>query len=62
MVTSPPLAHVLQLLTRRNTLSGRLYSEDPCILGWDLANEPINRGDDSGEVLTAWLAGGSFNT
>ncbi|KAL4452406.1 hypothetical protein ABPG75_008068 [Micractinium tetrahymenae] len=28
------------LITRRNTVNGRLYSEDPTILGWDLMNEP----------------------
>jgi mannan endo-1,4-beta-mannosidase len=49
-------AGVRALLTRRNTRTGRLYSEEPAIFGWDLANEPVNRGDDGGDVLTAWLS------
>ncbi|PSC72392.1 putative WD repeat-containing [Micractinium conductrix] len=44
--------YIAAILSRRNTFTGRLYSEEPCILGWDLANEPINNGDDSGD---AWL-------
>lgn len=47
--------YVAAVVGRRNSISGRLYSEDPCILGWNLANEPANRGDDSGDVLQAWL-------
>ncbi|GAB4818424.1 hypothetical protein N2152v2_005470 [Parachlorella kessleri] len=58
--TSPQIkswykAYVKAVLTRRNSITGRLYSEDPCILGYDLANEPFNRGDDSGDVLQAWV-------
>ena len=48
-----PPPPVQAILSRRNTFTGRLYSEEPCILGWDLANEPINNGDDSGDVLQA---------
>ncbi|GAB4818423.1 hypothetical protein N2152v2_005469 [Parachlorella kessleri] len=48
-------AYVKAVLTRRNSITGRLYSEDPCILGYDLANEPINRGDDTADVFQAWV-------
>ena len=33
-------AHVEFLLTRRNPLTGLLYSDDPTIMAWELANEP----------------------
>lgn len=31
---------VHRVLTRTNTLTGRVYKDDPTILAWDLANEP----------------------
>ncbi|MBP1655749.1 MAG: mannanase [Bacteroidetes bacterium] len=32
--------YIRQLITRRNTVHGRLYSEDPTIMAWQLSNEP----------------------
>ncbi|CAI6335021.1 unnamed protein product [Periconia digitata] len=32
--------HITTVLTRRNTVNGRLYTEDPTIMTWQLANEP----------------------
>ena len=32
--------YVRRIVTRRNTCNGRLYSEDPTIMAWQLANEP----------------------
>jgi mannan endo-1,4-beta-mannosidase len=32
--------HIKAVTTRRNTVNGRLYSEDPAIMTWQLANEP----------------------
>lgn len=43
------------IMTRRNTYNGRVYNEDPTILGWDLANEPRNPGDPSGNTLAYWI-------
>ena len=31
---------VKQLITRKNSVNGRLYNEDPTIMSWQLANEP----------------------
>jgi mannan endo-1,4-beta-mannosidase len=36
------------LITRRNTLTGKLYSEDPTIMSWQLANEPRPGSDANG--------------
>ncbi len=32
--------HIRRIITRRNTVNDRLYSEDPAIMSWQLANEP----------------------
>jgi mannan endo-1,4-beta-mannosidase len=47
------LEHVL---TRRNTLTGRLYSEEPGILAWELANEPRCEIPGGRELLLEWVA------
>ncbi|KAI4613924.1 hypothetical protein J4E80_006612 [Alternaria sp. BMP 0032] len=32
--------HIKTIMSRRNTITGRLYTEDPTIMTWQLANEP----------------------
>jgi len=44
------LQHVL---TRRNTLTGRLYSEEPSIMAWELTNEA--RCDGNRDLLLDWV-------
>src|ERR1035437_9738230 len=34
------LDHVKKIVTRKNSISGILYSDDPTIMAWQLANEP----------------------
>lgn len=46
-----------RLLTRRNTLTRRLYSEEPGILAWELANEPRCEIPGGRELLLEWVAG-----
>lgn len=47
---------VRALLTRRNSLTGLAYAEDPTILGWEIANEPRCTGKTGGAgLLTEWL-------
>ena len=43
---------IKKVVTRVNTLSGRVYSEDPTIMAWELANEPRpgNDGDSEAHV------------
>jgi mannan endo-1,4-beta-mannosidase len=42
-------AHILHLTSRRNTINGRVYCDDPTIMTWELANEPRPGTDDAGE-------------
>lgn len=44
--------YVKAILTRRNSITGVLYKDDPTIMAWDLANEPWVLGDDTGTILT----------
>jgi len=37
-------AYIQHLVTRKNTVSGVIYSEDPAIFGWELGNEPRCQG------------------
>lgn len=39
------------MLTRRNTITGIPYRDDPAILAWELCNEVANFGDDSGDTV-----------
>ncbi|KAI8138476.1 glycoside hydrolase superfamily [Fennellomyces sp. T-0311] len=32
--------HIKTIITRKNTVNGRIYSEDPTVMSWQLANEP----------------------
>jgi len=42
--------YIQHLVTRKNTVSGIVYGEDPAIFGWELANEPRCQGSgDYGE-------------
>lgn len=47
------------LVTRKNTVTGTLYREDPTIMSWQLANEPRPGSDANGranaEVFTRWI-------
>jgi mannan endo-1,4-beta-mannosidase len=53
--------HVVQLLTRRNSVTGLAYAEDPAIMSWQLANEPRPGGSDAAIAVNraaylAWIA------
>lgn len=47
--------YVTAIILRKNSLTGLVYRDDPTILAWDIANEPSNPGDDSGDILQSWL-------
>ncbi|GAB5459003.1 MAG: mannanase [Henriciella sp.] len=52
--------YVSSLLNRRNTITGRLYKDDPTIMAWQLANEPRPGGTAQGgqadmEAFYNWI-------
>jgi mannan endo-1,4-beta-mannosidase len=54
--------YVRAVVGRRNTVTGRMYRDDPAILSWQLANEPRpGGGDEAGrrhmKAYLAWIDG-----
>ncbi|GMI69524.1 endo-beta-mannanase 1 [Hibiscus trionum] len=47
--------HVKAVLTRKNTISGVAYKDDPTIFAWELMNEPRCPTDPSGAHLQNWI-------
>ena len=48
-------AYVGQILARKNTITGRVYKDEPAILAWELANEPRCDTRSGGVVLLEWV-------
>ncbi|KAF1916212.1 glycoside hydrolase superfamily [Ampelomyces quisqualis] len=52
-------AHIKTVMNRRNSVNGRLYTEDPTIMTWQLANEPqaagIASAQDPNDELFSWV-------
>ncbi|XP_047336466.1 mannan endo-1,4-beta-mannosidase 2-like [Impatiens glandulifera] len=47
--------YIKAVLTRRNTITGIEYRNDPTIFAWELMNEPRCMSDPSGETLQDWI-------
>jgi mannan endo-1,4-beta-mannosidase len=45
---------ISHVLNRRNSINGRLYREDPTVLGWELANEPRCKGGGPFDHASGW--------
>ncbi|CAG8613003.1 11350_t:CDS:2 [Ambispora gerdemannii] len=44
------------VVTRRNTINGKLYRDDPVILTWELANEPqAIKGSNAHDIIYKWI-------
>lgn len=48
-------SYVRQILTRTNTVTGRLYRDEPAILAWELANEPRCEVRGGEQILLDWV-------
>ncbi|KAJ4826692.1 Mannan endo-1,4-beta-mannosidase 6 [Turnera subulata] len=48
--------YVKAVVTRKNSLSGVRYFEEPAIFAWELMNEPRCASSSSAPVLQAWIA------
>ncbi|KAF8411146.1 hypothetical protein HHK36_003689 [Tetracentron sinense] len=47
--------YVKTILTRKNTITGLEYRDDPTIFAWELINEPRCMSDASGDTLQDWI-------
>ncbi|KAK4274789.1 hypothetical protein QN277_017965 [Acacia crassicarpa] len=47
--------HIKTVLTRRNSITGVAYKDDPTIMAWELMNEIRCPSDQSGKVVQAWI-------
>ncbi|GJZ54843.1 putative mannan endo-1,4-beta-mannosidase 9 [Tanacetum coccineum] len=47
--------HVKTVLTRRNSITGVVYKDDPTIFAWELMNESRCLSDLSGKTLQEWI-------
>ncbi|CAA2986783.1 mannan endo-1,4-beta-mannosidase 2-like [Olea europaea var. sylvestris] len=47
--------YVKTVLTRKNTITGIEYRDDPTIFAWELINEPRCLTDPSGDTLQDWI-------
>ncbi|KAG8632389.1 mannan endo-1,4-beta-mannosidase 7 [Manihot esculenta] len=47
--------HIKTVLTRRNTITGVAYKDEPTIMAWELMNEPRCTSDPSGRTIQAWI-------
>jgi mannan endo-1,4-beta-mannosidase len=47
--------HVATLVSRTNSINGRVYRDDPTIVAWQLANEPRCKSDTSGNTMKNWV-------
>ncbi|XP_059663159.1 mannan endo-1,4-beta-mannosidase 2-like [Cornus florida] len=47
--------YVKTVLTRKNTITGIEYRNDPTIFAWELINEPRCMSDASGNTLQEWI-------
>ncbi|XP_012571490.1 mannan endo-1,4-beta-mannosidase 7-like [Cicer arietinum] len=47
--------HIKSVVTRRNSLSGVAYKDDPTIMAWELMNEIRCPSDHSGNSVQGWI-------
>ncbi|XP_023534209.1 mannan endo-1,4-beta-mannosidase 2-like [Cucurbita pepo subsp. pepo] len=47
--------YIKTILTRKNSITGIQYRDDPTIFGWELMNEPRCMTDASGDTLQDWI-------
>ncbi|KAK7284450.1 hypothetical protein RJT34_19196 [Clitoria ternatea] len=48
--------HVKNVLTRKNTITGLAYKDDPTIFAWELMNEPRTQFDVFGKSIQNWVS------
>ena len=48
--------HVQAIVSRRNSITGRLYKDEPSIMAWQICNEPRPFSKENKELFAEWIA------
>ncbi|KAL8136625.1 hypothetical protein V2J09_002626 [Rumex salicifolius] len=48
-------SYIKTVLTRKNTITGVEYRDDPAIFAWEIINEPRCMSDPTGDTLQDWI-------
>lgn len=48
--------YVRSIVSRKNSITGRYYKDEPSIMSWQLCNEPRPFAPDNKELFAAWIA------
>jgi mannan endo-1,4-beta-mannosidase len=48
--------YIRQIVSRKNSITGRHYKDEPAIMAWQLCNEPRPFSPDNKELFAAWIA------
>lgn len=49
--------YIRKIVSRRNSITGRYYKDEPAIMSWQLCNEPRPFAPDNKEQFANWIAG-----
>lgn len=48
--------HVRKIVSRKNSITGRDYKDEPAIMSWQICNEPRPFGKENKELFAEWIA------
>ena len=48
-------SYIKQIISRRNSITGRLYKDEPAIMAWQLCNEPRPFSKENKEAFAMWI-------
>lgn len=48
--------YIKQIVSRKNSITGRFYRDEPTIMSWQLCNEPRPFSPDNKELFATWIA------
>lgn len=48
--------YIKQIVSRKNSITGRFYKDEPAIMAWQLCNEPRPFSADNKELFATWIA------
>ena len=49
-------SYIKQIVSRKNSITGRFYKEEPSIMAWQLCNEPRPFAKENKEAFAKWIA------